>query len=316
MAATTPTLASDLRRLDQRVGAEEVLGARERVDALEVGLERLAGGPEADHARRWRATPASMQASAIGATASSVALPAAVISSADALLGDDARVGDLHDRAAHHVAHALRRAPGPAEPRATMPAISTTAPWRSVRARDLALLAGFLALLGCCLLGLLAGHQATLIAWRAAPTSCWSSSPIQPATKGRVAADEQQADDDLGREADREDVELRHDARDDAERGVGEDQGQQHRPGDLDGRDEDRAEDGVDAGDEAAERRRLVEADEVVGAREALDDPAVAADGDEDEHADERVGLREDRGLGAGQRVDEAAVGEADRACR
>ena len=42
-------LGDRLGRLDQRVGPEEVLGARQRVDAPEVGLERLAGGPEADH---------------------------------------------------------------------------------------------------------------------------------------------------------------------------------------------------------------------------------------------------------------------------
>ena len=50
MAATTPTLASDLAVSTSALGAEEVLGARQRVDAPEVGLERLAGGPEADHA--------------------------------------------------------------------------------------------------------------------------------------------------------------------------------------------------------------------------------------------------------------------------
>src|SRR5262249_4912828 len=56
------------------------------------------------------------------------------------------------------------------------------------RLGDLALLAGLCLALGCCLLGLLAGHQATRIAWRAEPTSCCSSPEIQPATKGIVAA--------------------------------------------------------------------------------------------------------------------------------
>src|SRR4051812_23172390 len=60
-------------------------------------------------------------------------------------------------------------------------------------------------------------------------------------------ADEQQPDGDLRREADAEDVELRHDARHQAEGGVGEHDGQQHRAGDLDRGGEDPDERGVDA---------------------------------------------------------------------
>src|SRR6185295_582408 len=88
---------------------------------------------------------------------------------------------------AHHVAHALHE-PGPGRADGDDPRDEHDGALKVGGARDLALLAGFLALLGCCLLGLLAGHQATRIAWRAAPTSCCSSLLIHPATKGRVAA--------------------------------------------------------------------------------------------------------------------------------
>ena len=49
MAATTPTLVSDFASSTERVGPEDVLRARLGVHTLEVGLERLAGGLEADH---------------------------------------------------------------------------------------------------------------------------------------------------------------------------------------------------------------------------------------------------------------------------
>jgi hypothetical protein len=77
------------------------------------------------------ATPASMQASAIGATASSVALPASIISMPmpclETMLGSEIR------SMAPRITPPMRcTSPGPAEPIAMMPAISTTAPWRSV----------------------------------------------------------------------------------------------------------------------------------------------------------------------------------------
>src|SRR3954468_18503032 len=55
-------------------------------------------------------------------------------------------------------------------------------------------------------------------------------------------AEDEQADRDLGREADVEDVQLRHDARDDAERGVGDDDREHDRRGDLHRRHEDAGE--------------------------------------------------------------------------
>ena len=66
----------------------------------------------------------------------------------------------------------------------------------------------------------------------------------------------EQADGDLGREADREDVELRHDARDDAERGVGEHERRAARGAQTCERAaEDRRERDLDALDERADLR-------------------------------------------------------------
>ena len=116
---------------------------------------------------------------------------------------------------------------GRAAESASRPASRTTAPLRSADLRDLALLARLFALLGCCLLGLVvAGHALTRpsASWSACgDASCCSSSASQPATNGSEAPTSSRPTSDLGREADREDVELRHDARDDAERGVGDD---------------------------------------------------------------------------------------------
>jgi len=77
---------------------------------------------------------------------------------ADLVTRDDAGVGArLSDC---RIASPIRlAAAGPAAPSAKRPASSTTAPLRSALARDLALLAGFGALLGCRLLGLLAGQS-------------------------------------------------------------------------------------------------------------------------------------------------------------
>ena len=71
-------------------------------------------------------------------------------------------------------------------------------------------------------------------------------------------------------------------------------QREQHRRGDLERRGEDADERVLARPRERAEAGRLGERDELVRAREAPDDPAVAADRDEDQHAHERVDLRED----------------------
>src|SRR3954470_1698794 len=129
-------------------------------------------------------------------------------------------------------------------------------------------------------------------------------------------ADDEQADRDLGREADGEDVELRHDAGHDAERDVGDHHREHDRRGQLDGGDEDAGERVLDARDHRADRRVVDERHELVGAVQALDDPRVAADGDEDRDADERVELRQHRRVHAGDRVDERAEREADERVR
>src|SRR3954453_21333326 len=125
-------------------------------------------------------------------------------------------------------------------------------------------------------------------------------------------AEDEQADRDLGREADGEDVELRHDARDDAERGVRDDDREHDRRRELHRRDEDAGEGVLDAGDHRPERRVVDERHEIVGVVQALDDPGVAVDRDEHRDTEERVRLREDRGVVAGDRVDERAEREAD----
>src|SRR3954464_2118635 len=131
--------------------------------------------------------------------------------------------------------------------------------------------------------------------------------------EGQGHAEDEQADRDLGREADLEDVELRHNARDDAERGVGDDDGEHDRRRELHRRDEDAGERVLGARDHRAEGRVVDERHELVGVVQALDDPGVAVDRDEDRDADERVKVRDDRGVVARDRVDEGAEREADQ---
>src|SRR3954451_4065820 len=116
-------------------------------------------------------------------------------------------------------------------------------------------------------------------------------------------AEDEQPDGDLGREADGEDVQLRHDACDDAERGVVDHHREHDRRGELHRRDEDAAEGVLDARDHRAERRVVDQRHELVRAVQALDHPGVAVDRDEHRDADERVGLREDRRVVARDRV-------------
>src|SRR3954453_15288335 len=126
-------------------------------------------------------------------------------------------------------------------------------------------------------------------------------------------ADQRQADQHLGREADREDVHLRDDLRDDAERGVDD----RHR--DQDGRGDHHAghhharEHELGAVDHRADRRHLQQRHGVVGAADALDDPRGAVDGNEHHHAEERVHLGQHRGLVAGHGIDRRAEREADQ---
>src|SRR6478735_4920847 len=126
-------------------------------------------------------------------------------------------------------------------------------------------------------------------------------------------AEQREADDHLGREADREDVHLRDDLGDDAEGGVDDDQGDDHRGADHEGADEDPREGDLRASDQRADGRRVEHRHRVIGAAEALDHPRVAADRDEDRDAEQRVHLLDDRGLRAGHRIDGRAEGEADQ---
>src|SRR3954468_22563912 len=77
-------------------------------------------------------------------------------------------------------------------------------------------------------------------------------------------ADQRQADQHLGREADREDVHLRHDLRDHAEGGVDDRDRDQHRRGDHHGGQEDAGEGDLGAVGERADRRRLQQRHRVV----------------------------------------------------
>src|SRR3954471_4702667 len=207
---------------------------------------------------------------------------------------------------------------GPVTPRVSRPASTTTAPLRSCDLATLPCLRASSRRLGVAF--------SVLSEPDIAPPS--SADPqgfeggahvvlqlgAQPAGDERHrGAHEQQAEDDLRRDGDLEGVERRDDARDHAEGGVGQDEGQQHGAGDLEGRGEHADERARGAVDEMAERRVLGQRHHVVGPREALDDPGVAADGDEHHQADHRVGAAEDRRLVAVDGVDEAAVGEADR---
>ena len=108
-------------------------------------------------------------------------------------------------------------------------------------------------------------------------------------------ADEQQRHRHLRGEADGEHVQLRHDARDDAEGDVGDQQRDQHRRRDLQGRGEHVGEDLLSAPNQRGELRGGGQWDELEGARETAQHPCFAADDEEDGHADKRVDAREDR---------------------
>ena len=87
------------------------------------------------------------------------------------------------------------------------------------RLGDLALLARFLDLLWCCLLCLVVGHLAGHLQRVEGGGDRALQLVVDPAGDERHrGADQHEADGHLGREADREDVELRDDAREQAER--------------------------------------------------------------------------------------------------
>ncbi len=153
------------------------------------------------------------------------------------------------------------------------------------RARDLPALARALAVLACrflcAVLGVHIARRRAALPVRCRRSSC-SWPEIQPPMNGMHARDDEQPDDDLRREADREHVQLRHDARDDPERDVGDQQRDQDRRGDLDGRGEDRREDALGRPDERRQPRRGRQRHELERAVEAAQQPCFAADHEED----------------------------------
>ena len=95
----------------------------------------------------------------------------------------------------------------------------------------------------------------TFSAPSAAPTLTDICSLIQPAVNGSEAPTTSSVTADLDGKADDEDAELRHHARDDAERDVGDQQRDQHRRRDLQRRREDAREDVHGAADQRAQLR-------------------------------------------------------------
>ena len=93
---------------------------------------------------------------------------------ADLVARDDPGIGALGQRLAHRVAHPVGGS-GPGDAEREQPGEQHDGAVEVGAARDLALLAGFGALLGCCLLGLLAGHQRTgpIVVGRSTPP--WSA---------------------------------------------------------------------------------------------------------------------------------------------
>ena len=236
---TTATLRERLAGLEEDLRAEDVSRARQRVDLLRVGLERLRGGLEPDladvgeHAGDQADDGDRRDASASVCSVGGEQLrPARRRSSAAA----GARRSRARRAARPRVADDVR-------PSSEIASSDGDQHDRAVdvhRPRDLASSARLFAPLRCCFLGLVVApctHPTPTDRLERLPTLSWSWSEIQPATNG-IEAPTTRADDDLDREADREDVELRHDARDDAERDVGHDAGDQHRRGDLAARSE------------------------------------------------------------------------------
>ena len=190
---TTPTLASDLPVSTSALGPKRFLAPETGLMLLEVGLERLAARACSRPARRWRATPASEADQRRSArTAEQHALPAPIMNSLPMpWRRRRSGVRDLGERrcasrrpSRWHDARARRadsaNSAGEQDDRA-VEVRRACATWPFLRASS--------RLLGCCLLGLVAGHRATPIAREAASAGrpAAARSPIQPATNGSEA---------------------------------------------------------------------------------------------------------------------------------
>ena len=218
--------------------AEDLLRARQRVEPLGVRLERLRrglkptcatltthAGDEADEARSAR-RPAPTCCRRRSRTAP---MPCARRRSGWRRARGRAIIASLDP---------LRASPGP-KPTAraareqhdgAVEVRSTCATWPFLRASSRFLGVAFSVL---SLPAAIAQPRPSARCRAAARRERCSSSASQPATNGSEAPISTRPTVDLGREADREDVELRHDARDDAERRVRDDEREQHRRGDL-----------------------------------------------------------------------------------
>src|SRR4051812_13743455 len=312
IAPTAPTFAVDLTASTAEFGLTRFFRPVAGVSFLKSGLIACSDGLKPT----WptlATTPAAAQTNTIGAMPTSTCPPIVMNSSPIPLRSTT--LGSLTRSRIPTVASAMRwYMPGPKADRARTDASITTAPlmsceretWPFLRASWRFFGVAFSVLFSAISAGHLQGVQSgghgalQLVA--------------EPAGHERQrGADEDQADGDLGREADAEDVELRHDARDEAEGDVGEQHGEHDRRADLDGRAEDAAERDLHALDERGHVRRLGQRDRLVGPGEALDHPGVAVDDDEDHHADQRVQLVEDAAVGAVDGVDERAEREADQ---
>ena len=241
------TFVDGLRALDERVGAEDLLEAAETgLSLLGLGLDRLGRDAEADLRDVGDDAGDGSRRSATGATDRPTSLSDAEDHGADRRRA--ARRRARRRRAASMSCIASWQWPtmlGPVAASVKSPASRTTAPLRSADLATWPFLRASSRFLGVAFSVLSArGHaaHATFSVWRAWRTERCSSSASQPPTNGSVTPMSRRPTIDLRGEADGEDVELRHDAGDDAERGVGEDQREDDRPGDLDRAEEDRGE--------------------------------------------------------------------------
>ncbi len=134
-AADGADLEHALDRLGGRVHAEDVLGAGERVELLEVGRERLRRGLEADLERRWRRRRRARRSRSTGTAARAMCMPTVMNSSVDALAVDDLGRGDELEHAERGLLHPLehRRAEG-REARARRPSARSRR-WRPASGR-------------------------------------------------------------------------------------------------------------------------------------------------------------------------------------
>src|SRR4051794_24256495 len=224
---------------------------------------------------RLTTIPAAAQAPTIGATHEAAVPPLCSSRSPTVLIV----TGSLPPPAASEswMPSAIRwTIAGPVTPSVSSPASTTTAPLRSCDLATLPCLRASSRRLGVAF-SVLSG-SAIALPPSGDPQGLERGADVllqlgaQPAGDERHrGADEHEAEDDLGRDGHLEGVQRRDDAGDHAEGGVGEDHRQQHGPGAPEGAGEDRGDRARGPADDGARRGVLQQADDLVGAREALD---------------------------------------------